>query len=128
MAADPLTKNTVDDLFDFDFESDDPFGEKTTSKPGDDKPTLSPRVAKRRADADDADGFGLDLGLDQEVKIKKRKPNPKLDEALYGSFRVEHFGPPTDYLQPVVKTRYPKTACTRQRWHIEEAAFERERT
>jgi replication fork protection complex subunit Csm3/Swi3 len=87
MAADPLTKNTVDDLFDFDFESDDPFGEKTTSKPRGDKPTLSPRVAKRRADADDADGFGLDLGLDQEVKIKKRKPNPKLDEALYGSFR-----------------------------------------
>ena len=83
MAADPLTKNTVDDLFNFDIDSDDPFGEKTTANPRDDKPTLSPRAAKRRAGASDADGLGLDLGLDQEVKIKKRKPNPKLDEALY---------------------------------------------
>lgn len=84
MAADPLTKSTVDDLFNYDVDSDDnPFGEKTaTAKPRDDKPTLSPRAAKRRAGAADADVFGLDLGLDQEVKIKKRKPNPKLDEAL----------------------------------------------
>lgn len=83
MAADPLTKSTVDDLFNYDIDSDDPFGDsKTTAKPRDDKPTLSPRAAKRRAGADDGDVFGLDLGLDQEVKIKKRKPNPKLDEAL----------------------------------------------
>jgi replication fork protection complex subunit Csm3/Swi3 len=83
MAADPLTKSTVDDLFNYDIDSDDPFGERnTTAKPRDDKPTLSPRAAKRRAGADDGDVFGLDLGLDQEVKIKKRKPNPKLDEAL----------------------------------------------
>lgn len=83
MAADPLTNSTVDDLFNYDIDSDDPFGEKTnTAKPRDDKPTLSPRATKRRAGADDADVFGLDLGLDQEVKIKKRKPNPKLDEAL----------------------------------------------
>lgn len=83
MAADPLTKSTVDDLFNYDVDSDDPFGENTTTaKPRDDKPTLSPRAVKRRAGVDTADGFGLDLGLDQEVKIKKRKPNPKLDEAL----------------------------------------------
>jgi replication fork protection complex subunit Csm3/Swi3 len=83
MAADPLTKSTVDDLFNYDIDSDDPFGERTTKpQDRDDKPTLSPRHAKRRAGSADVDGFGLDLGLDQEVKIKKRKPNPKLDEAL----------------------------------------------
>jgi replication fork protection complex subunit Csm3/Swi3 len=83
MAADPLTKSTVDDLFNYDVDSDDPFGERTTkTKDRDDKPTLSPRHVKRRAGTEDIDGFGLDLGLDQEVKIKKRKPNPKLDEAL----------------------------------------------
>jgi replication fork protection complex subunit Csm3/Swi3 len=83
MAADPLTKSTVDDLFNYDVDSDDPFGERTAkANPRDDKPTLSPRAAKRRAGADNPDVFGLDLGLDQEVKIKKRKPNPKLDEAL----------------------------------------------
>ena len=83
MAADPLTKSTVDDLFNYDIDSDDPFGERPTkTKERDDKPTLSPRHAKRRAGSADVDGFGLDLGLDQEVKIKKRKPNPKLDEAL----------------------------------------------
>ena len=83
MAVDPLTKSTVDDLFNYDVDSDDPFGERTTkTKDRDDKPTLSPRHVKRRAGLDDVDGFGLDLGLDQEVKIKKRKPNPKLDETL----------------------------------------------
>jgi replication fork protection complex subunit Csm3/Swi3 len=83
MAADPLTKSTVDDLFNYDIDSEDPFGERTTKlKDRDDKPTLSPRHGKRRAGSADIDGFGLDLGLDQEVKIKKRKPNPKLDEAL----------------------------------------------
>lgn len=92
-----MTRNTVDDLFNFDIDSDDPFGEKTATKTRDDKPTLSPRAAKRRADADDADGFGLDLGLDQEVKIKKRKPNPKLDEALYDSANIDGC-PSTNYL------------------------------
>lgn len=73
MAADPTTAQTVDALLnDDEFDSDDPFGDRS-AKPlaRDDKPTLSPR--KRKID----DLFG---NLDEEVKIQKpRKKVPKLD-------------------------------------------------
>ncbi|EHY59080.1 chromosome segregation in meiosis- protein [Exophiala dermatitidis] len=81
MATDPLTAATVDDLFNFDSTDDeDPFKDKSTRKARDDKTTLSPRPAKRKAG--DNNDLGADLGLDEEVKIaKKRKPIAKLDEA-----------------------------------------------
>ncbi|KAL2443761.1 Chromosome segregation in meiosis protein 3 [Exophiala dermatitidis] len=81
MEADPLTAATVDDLFNFDSTDDeDPFKDKSARKPRDDKTTLSPRPAKRKAG--DNNDLGADLGLDEEVKIaKKRKPIAKLDEA-----------------------------------------------
>ena len=79
MAADPITKNTIDELLSYDFSDDgDPFNDKP-SKKRDDKAVLSPRGTKRSAD-DNKENFG-GLGLDEEVKIvKKRAPNPKLDE------------------------------------------------
>lgn len=75
MAADPLTAATADNLLNYDTTDDeDPFGDQVTR---DDKPTLSPRQLKRKADGDE-DG----LGIDEEVQIKKkRKPIAKLDEA-----------------------------------------------
>ena len=87
MAADPTTSNAISALFNYDVDSDDPFDISTTKRPKesstrDDKPTLSPRPTKRTADDKEKDPLDLDLGLDAEVKIaKKRKPNPKLDEA-----------------------------------------------
>lgn len=81
MAADPITSATVDGLFNFDSTDDEnPFNDKATRKPRDDKTALSPRPAKRKAG--DGVDIGADLGLDEEVKItKKRKPIAKLDEA-----------------------------------------------
>lgn len=86
MAADPLTKSTVDDLFSTEFSDfdDDPFADNpvtTIADSRDDKPTLSPRAAlKRKNNEEGAEDFGL--GLDSEVKIvKKKKPIAKLDEA-----------------------------------------------
>ena len=83
MAADPITKNTVDQLLTYNFsDDDDPFGEQPTTKQRDDKATLSPRAPKRRLNDDDKENFGRGLGLDEEVKIvKKRKPIARLDEA-----------------------------------------------
>jgi hypothetical protein len=80
MAADPITKNTVSDLFNNDVsDDDDPFKDiDETLRVRDDKPTLSPRAAKRKAENDKENDI---LGLDEEVKItKKRKPIAKLDE------------------------------------------------
>ena len=79
-AADPITSTTVDDILDYNFsDDDDPFADKPLRQTRDDKPTLSPRAAKRKFD-DDKENFGL--GLNKEVKItKKRKPVVKLDEA-----------------------------------------------
>jgi hypothetical protein len=80
MAADPVTKNTIDELLSYDFDDDDPLADNTSKAKRDDKATLSPRGAKRTANDIDKENFG-DLGLDQEVKIKKRKiPIPKLDD------------------------------------------------
>lgn len=81
MPADPITSSTVDELFNFDSTDDEtPFKDKKSRPARDDKPTLSPRRAKRQAG--DHDEHGADLGLDEEVKItKKRKPIAKLDEA-----------------------------------------------
>lgn len=80
MAADPITKNAIDELLSYDFDDDDPFADTKSKAKRDDKATLSPRGAKRAANDDDKENFG-DLGLDQEVKIKKRKiPVPKLDD------------------------------------------------
>jgi len=81
MAADPITSSTVDELFDFGSSDDeDPFKDKKSRNPRDNKTTLSPRPTKRKAE--DAEEPGADLGLDEEVKItKKRKPIAKLDEA-----------------------------------------------
>ena len=83
MAADPITKNTVDQLLTYNFSDDeDPFGQQAPTKQRDDKATLSPRAPKRRLNDDDKENFGRGLGLDEEVKIvKKRKPMPRLDEA-----------------------------------------------
>jgi hypothetical protein len=80
MAADPLTAATADHLLNYDTTDDeDPFGDKPVKATRDDKPTLSPRQTKRKAD-DGGDG----LGIDEEVQIKKkRKPIVKLDEARY---------------------------------------------
>ena len=80
MAADPITKTTVDDLLSYDFSDDgDPFNNKPAKK-RDDKAVLSPRAPKRPFDNDDKENFG-GLGIEEEVKItKKRRPNPKLDE------------------------------------------------
>ena len=81
MAADPVTKTTVDSLLNYgvDDHDDDPFKDidaslaiRSTTR--DDKAILSPRK-RSAADADI-------LGLDEEVQIKKkRKPVAKLDEA-----------------------------------------------
>ena len=78
MAADPLTAATADNLFNYDTTDDeDPFGDQIGRVTRDDKPTLSPRQLKRKADGEE-DG----LGIDEEVQIKKkRKPIAKLDEA-----------------------------------------------
>lgn len=80
MAADPLTAATADHLLNYDTTDDeDPFGDKPLRATRDDKPNLSPRQTKRKADAGD-DG----LGIDEEVQIKKkRKPIAKLDEERY---------------------------------------------
>ena len=78
MDADPITKNTVADLLNYDVsDDDDPFKDiDQTLRVRDDKATLSPKVAKRKADKENDI-----LGLDEEVKItKKRKPIAKLDE------------------------------------------------
>jgi replication fork protection complex subunit Csm3/Swi3 len=80
MAADPTTKNTVSDLLNYDVsDDDDPFQDIDEAlRVRDDKPTLSPRAAKRKVDDDKENDV---LGLDEEVKItKKRKPIAKLDE------------------------------------------------
>jgi hypothetical protein len=80
MAADPITKDTVSDLLNYDVsDDDDPFKDiDQTLQIRDDKPTLSPRAVKRKADDDKENDI---LGLDEEVKItKKRKPIAKLDE------------------------------------------------
>ncbi|KAK4936932.1 chromosome segregation in meiosis-related protein [Elasticomyces elasticus] len=81
MAADPITSSTVDELFDFGpTDDEDPFKDKKSRNARDNKTTLSPRPAKRKAG--DIEEPGADLGLDEEVKItKKRKPIAKLDEA-----------------------------------------------
>ena len=80
MAADPVTKTTVDSLLNYGVDDDDdPFKDidaslaiRSTTR--DDKAILSPRK-RSAADADI-------LGLDEEVQIKKkRKPVAKLDEA-----------------------------------------------
>jgi hypothetical protein len=82
MAADPVTKITIDELLSYDFDDDDPLADNTFRAKRDDKSTLSPRGTKRAHDVD-KENFG-DLGLDQEVKIKKRKiPIPKLDDQRY---------------------------------------------
>ena len=83
MAADPITKTTIDELLSYDFsDNDDPFADNPSAK-RDDKTTLSPRGTKRAAGDDDKENFG-GLGLDEEVKItKKKRPNPKLDEERY---------------------------------------------
>lgn len=99
MAADVLTRQTVDDLIindDF-FDSDvDPFGDEalqkgtrqTSANTRDDKSTLSPRrTLKRKAPGDaldrelDNDDRAYDsTKIDQEIKIKKQRvPIPKLD-------------------------------------------------
>ncbi|KIV84561.1 hypothetical protein PV11_00334 [Exophiala sideris] len=81
MAADPITSSTVDELFDFGpTDDEDPFKDKKSRNARDNKTTLSPRPAKRKAG--DIEEPGADLGLDEEVKItKKRKPIARLDEA-----------------------------------------------
>jgi hypothetical protein len=79
MAADPITKNTVSDLLNYDVsDDDDPFRDIDQAlRVRDDKTTLSPRSAKRKAENDKENDV---LGL-EEVKItKKRKPIAKLDE------------------------------------------------
>jgi hypothetical protein len=78
MAADPLTAATADNLLNYDTTDDeDPFGDNPSKATRDDKPTLSPKHTKRKADGGE-DG----LGIDEEVQIKKkRKPIAKLDEA-----------------------------------------------
>lgn len=81
MAADVSTRDAIDDVFYDGFSDlDDNFNDNPTlMDQRDDKPTLSPRAAKRKA-GEDGDAFGL--GLDEEVKIaKKRAPIAKLDEA-----------------------------------------------
>lgn len=83
MAADPITKNTVSDLFNYDIsDDDDPFKDIDEAlRVRDDKHTLSPRAMKRKADIDKENDI---LGLDEEVKItKKRKPIAKLDETRF---------------------------------------------
>lgn len=84
MAADPITKSTMDDLFAGSLsDSDDPFADSRPNPRStrDDKAALSPR--KRKAGDDDKENAFADLGLNEEVKIKKaRIPNPKLDETL----------------------------------------------
>ena len=80
MAADPVTKNTVSDLLNYDIsDNDDPFQDiDQTLRIRDEKVTLSPRAVKRKAANDKGNDI---LGLDEEVKItKKRKPIAKLDE------------------------------------------------
>jgi hypothetical protein len=82
MAAEAVTKSTIDELLSYDFDDDDPLADNTSKAKRDDKSTLSPRGIKRAHDVD-KENFG-DLGLDQEVKIKKRKiPIPKLDDQRY---------------------------------------------
>src|SRR3954468_3524864 len=83
MAADPITKNTVSDLLNYDVsDNDDPFKDIDEAlRVRDDKTSLSPRAAKRRAEDDKENDI---LGLDEEVKItKKRKPIAKLDETRF---------------------------------------------
>lgn len=83
MAADPITKNTVSDLLNYGVsDDDDPFKDiDETLRIRDDKITLSPRAAKRKAEYDKENDI---LGLDEEVKItKKRKPIAKLDETRF---------------------------------------------
>ena len=91
MPADPVTENTVSDLLNYDVsddDDDDPFHDVAANRPSrDDKATLSPRAAKRKATADKENDV---LGLDEEVKVvKKRKPIAKLDEARYGPSPVK---------------------------------------
>jgi hypothetical protein len=83
MAADPITRNTVSDLLNYDVSDDDGLFKDIDEalRLGDDKPILSPRAVKRKT------GNGKEndiLGLDEEVKItKKRKPIAKLDETRF---------------------------------------------
>ena len=81
MAADPITSATASNLLNYDTSDDeDPFNDRRLGATRDDKTTLSPRKAKRKAA--DGEGDGNNLGLDEEVQIKKkRKPIVKLDEA-----------------------------------------------
>ncbi|KAK5082331.1 chromosome segregation in meiosis- protein [Lithohypha guttulata] len=77
MAADPLTRTTVDELMleDAAFDTDDdPFADRPSrNTERDDKTTLSPR--KRKAEEDVFGG-----NIDEEVKItRQRKKIPKLD-------------------------------------------------
>ena len=92
MAADPITKNTVSDLLNYDVsDEDDPFKDiNETLRVQDDKSTLSSRTSKRKAEDDKENDI---LGLDEEVKItKKRKPIAKLDETrfVYASYIFLH--------------------------------------
>ena len=87
MAADPLTHSTVDELLNFDFsDEDDPFNDRPNAKGRDDKSTLSPRAAKRKANDDYKEHSEFGPAVDEEVKIvKKRKPIAKLDQVRYDS-------------------------------------------
>jgi hypothetical protein len=93
MAADPITKNTVSDLLNYGVsEDDDPFKDiDETLRVRDDKGTLSPRAAKRKAEDDKENDI---LGLDEEVKItKKRKPIAKLDETRFVMLAISSYMP-----------------------------------
>ena len=83
MAADPITRNTVSDLLNYDVSDDDGLFKDIDEalRVGDDKPTISPRAVKRKTDNGKENDI---LGLDEEVKItKKRKPIAKLDETRF---------------------------------------------
>ncbi len=89
MSADPLTKETTDELFNHGLDTDDDWSKDIDNslQVRDDKTTLSPRPQKRKASDDKENDI---LGLDEEVKItKKRKPIAKLDEAR--SVRSSHY-------------------------------------
>lgn len=93
MAADPITKNTVSDLLNYGVsDDDDPFKDiDETLRVRDDKSTLSPRAAKRKAEDDKENDI---LGLDEEVKItKKRKPIAKLDETRFVTLAISSYIP-----------------------------------
>ena len=79
--ADAPPRDELDDLFDYDVDLGDVFGEIDTNM---DVPVKQPSSSRAGGKEN-----GAGLGIDEEIKIaKKRRPVVKLDETRYVPFRL----------------------------------------